>query len=121
MSNFELEQSPTYKKLVALESDSLAEVLMALQAHKDVAWIRRQNTGAAKVGNRFVKFGWKGCSDLLGQLKDGRFLAIECKRKGGKLSSEQEHFLSMVNQFNGVAFVATSYKDVFEKLRRSNG
>ena len=114
---FILEASPKAKKVMRLESDSLTEVLQALRTHNAVAWVRRQNTGAAKVGGRFIKFGWAGCTDLLGMMKDGRLLAVECKRpKGGRLSTEQVHFIGMVNQFGGCAFVATSAIDVFKNL-----
>jgi len=60
---FELEPSPKIKKTKTLEADSLTEVLQALRTHHTVAWVRRQNTGAAKVGGRFIKFGWTGCTD----------------------------------------------------------
>ena len=54
-------------------------------------------------------------------MKDGRLLAVECKRtNGGKLSTEQAHFISMVNQFGGRAFVATSAIDVLKSLGDSN-
>lgn len=114
---FVLEASPKIKKTKSLEADSLAEVIPALRTHHTVAWGRRQNTGAAKVGGRFIKFGWAGCTDLLGMIKDGRLLAVECKRpKGGRLSIEQAHFIAMVNQFGGCAFVANGAKDVFNIL-----
>ena len=114
---FVLEASPKIKKTKRLEADSLAEVLQAFRTHYAVAWVRRQNTGAAKVGGRFIKFGWTGCTDVLGMMKDGRLLAVECKRpKGGKLSTEQAHFISMVNQFGGCAFVAISAIDVLKNL-----
>ncbi len=118
MNDFILEYSPKAKKSTPLESDSLAEVLQALRTHSAVAWVRRQSTGTAKIQGRYIQFGWAGCSDLLGMLKNGRLLAVECKRpKGGKVSSEQAHFISMVNQFGGCAFVATSLNDVLENLR----
>ena len=100
-------QKPT--KSTPLEADSLREVMQASKTHSLVAWCERQNTGDAKVGGRFIKFGWRGCSDLLGQLKDGRLLALECKHsKGGKLSTKQAPFIAMVPQFGGCAFVATN-------------
>ena len=117
MTDFILEDSPKVKASKPLEADSLREVMQALKTHKLVAWCERQNTGAAKVGGRFIKFGWKGCSDILGQLNDGRLLAVECKRpKGGKLSSDQLHFLDMVRNHGGVAFVATDLHSVLENL-----
>ena len=119
---FRLEPSPKPKKVTPLEADSLREVIMALKTHNLVAWCERQNTGAAKVGGRFIKFGWKGCSDILGQLKDGRLLAVECKRlKGGKLTDEQIFFLERVRQHGGVSFVATSMHDVLENLGGNHG
>ena len=118
---FTLEPSPKPSKITRLEADSLREVMQALKTHSLVAWVERQNTGAAKVGGRFIKFGWRGCSDLLGQLKDGRLLAVECKRpKGGKLSSDQLHFLEMVRNYGGVAFVATNLHDVIDNLGSDN-
>ena len=114
---FILEPSQKPTKTAPLEADSLREVMQALKTHNLVAWCERQNTGAAKVGGRFIKFGWKGCSDILGQLKDGRLLAVECKRlKGGKLTDEQIFFLERVRQHGGVSFVATSLHDVFNNL-----
>ena len=54
-------------------------------------------------------------------LKDGRLLAVECKRpKGGKLSTEQAQFIDMVNQFGGCAFVATNLYDVLDNLGSDN-
>ena len=118
MNDFILECSPKAKKSQPLEADSLAEVLQALRTHNAVAWVRRQSTGTAKIQGRYIQFGWAGCSDLLGMLKNGRLLAVECKRpKGGKVSSEQAHFIAMVNQFGGCGFVATSAIDVLNNLR----
>lgn len=98
------------------EASALIEVLMALRAHPAVAWVERQNSGATRMGNRFVKFGWPGCSDVLGQLHDGRFLAVEVKAATGRLSAEQIEFLARVNQSGGLGFVARNCADVFRKL-----
>lgn len=67
------------------EAAALVEVLKALRTHPAVAWAERMNTGAAKVGTRFIRFGWPGCPDVLGQLKDGRFLGVEVKAQAERL------------------------------------
>ena len=114
---FILAASPKARKVTPLEADSLREIMQALKTHKLVAWCERQNTGAAKVGGRFIKFGWTGCSDILGQLKDGRLLAVEVKRpKGGKLTDDQILFLELVRQHGGVSIVARNLHDVFNNL-----
>lgn len=81
----------------------------------------RNNTGAVKVGRRFVRFGCTGSSDILGILPDGRFLAVECKReKGGVLSEAQKDFLEKININNGVAFCVHSVIELDEKLKKYN-
>lgn len=57
----------------------------------------------------------RGVSDLIGAYK-GRFLAIEVKTKGGKLSLHQERFLERVNRSGGLGFVARSVDDVIENF-----
>ena len=58
------------------EAAARLEVIKALKAHPAVVWCERMNSGAAKVGNRFIRFGFKGCPDVLGQLRDGRLLGV---------------------------------------------
>lgn len=98
------------------EAAALVEVLKALRHHPAIAWAERQNTGAAQVGGRFIRFGWRGCSDVIGMLKDGRLLAVEVKVPSGKLRAEQAEFLSLVRRFGGVAFVARDCHDVMSEM-----
>ncbi len=74
------------------EAAALVEVLHTLRGNHSVAWVERQNTGAAKVGERFIHFGWRGCSDLIGMLKDGRLLAVEVKAPGGDCDRNNPSF-----------------------------
>jgi hypothetical protein len=107
---------PTKRHNSKPEAAALREVLKALRASPMVAWAERQNSGAAKVGNRFIRFGWPGCSDVIGQLRDGRFLAVECKSPTGRLRPEQSLFLARVSAGGGVAFVARDCRDVIREL-----
>lgn len=110
------ETAPAHRTNERAEAAALVEVLQALRGNAAVAWVERQNTGAARVGERFIRFGWRGCSDLLGMLKDGRLLAVEVKAPGGQLRPEQREFLSLVQRFGGVAFVARDCRDVSREL-----
>jgi hypothetical protein len=94
----------------------LVAVMQALRAHPAVAWCERQNTGSARIGGRFVRFGWPGCADVLGQLHNGRFLAVECKTTTGKLRPEQAVFLARIRASGGVGFVARDWNDVHREL-----
>jgi hypothetical protein len=74
------------------------------------------NSGAARIGNRFVKFGFTGCPDVLGQLRDGRLLGVEVKASKGKLRPEQSIVLERINTAGGLGFVARNCNDVISKL-----
>ncbi|HJV75180.1 MAG TPA: VRR-NUC domain-containing protein [Noviherbaspirillum sp.] len=112
---FGLEQSPARVNDKS-EAAALLEVLKTLRAHPLVAWCERMNSGAARIGSRFVRFGFKGCPDVLGQLKDGRLLGVEVKAAKGKLRPEQSLFLERIRAAGGVAFVARSCRDVMREL-----
>ena len=112
---FGLEQTQP-RKNERKEAAALVEVLQALRAHAAVAWCERMNSGAVRMGARFVRFGWPGCPDVLGQLKDGRLLGVEVKGPTGKLRPAQTVFLDRVRAAGGVAFMARDLRDVLREL-----
>ena len=105
-------EHPARRKNAKPEAGALVEVLKALRTHPGVAWVERMNSGAAKIGSRFVKFGFPGCPDVLGQLRDGRLLAVEVKAPAGRLSPDQEIVLDRIRSAGGAAFVARDLRDV---------
>lgn len=111
-------ESPTKRTNDRPEAAALVEVLKALRAHPAVVWCERMNSGAARVGNRFIRFGFAGCPDVLGQLTDGRFLGVEVKSPTGKLRPEQSIFLERVRGAGGVAFMARDLRDVLRELNQ---
>lgn len=120
---FGFEQSPSRIR-DKRESAALVEVLKALRAHPAVSWCERMNSGAARMGSRFVRFGFKGCPDVLGQLRDGRLLGVEVKGPTGRLRPEQSIVLGRIRDAGGVAFMARDCRDVLRELennqRKSN-
>jgi hypothetical protein len=59
--------------------------------------------------------GEKGVSDLIG-CHQGRMVAIEVKKPGGKASGDQLAFLDNVGKAGGIGFVASSVEDVIKGL-----
>ena len=103
------------------EAAALREVLQALNTHPAVAWCERMNSGAMRIGGRFVRFGWPGCPDVLGQLKDGRLMGCEVKGPTGRLRTTQALFLERIRAAGGVAFMARDCCDVLRELQAQEG
>lgn len=118
--NFELVAPVPKRKNRKPEGAALIEVLRVLRAHPNVAWVHRMNSGAAQIKGRFVRFGFRGCSDLLGQLTNGQVLAVEIKSRTGRLREEQAVFIELVNAYGGCAFVARNAIDVFRAFKERN-
>lgn len=82
------------------------------------AYVWRNNTGALKdKTDRPVFFGKPGSADILGLLPGGRFIAVECKSKKGKLSEKQKDFLANVKRIGGLDVVARSVDDVINAVQ----
>lgn len=108
-----------------LEHDIQTAILRYLAVDRRVAWARRFNTGAhviegrdkrGRPTRRFIRYAFPGCSDVLGQLATGAFLAIEAKRPGCEPTEEQEAFLAQVEAAGGLAILARCVEDVKQAL-----
>ena len=99
---------------VKSEANILNEVMIALSQAGCLVW--RNNTGVLKDANgRPIKFGLcKGSADLIGVCPDGKFLAVECKTKTGRVRPEQETFIAAVKRAGGRSGVARSVSDALK-------
>jgi len=117
------ESQTTERSSYAMSETSLNRALLQyLRYHPKVADVWRNNTGGAHLPGRggkqqFVKFSRPGISDILGFLKDGRFLAVEGKVGRNKPTPAQEEFIRRVRAAGGVGIIAYSVDDVERGLR----
>jgi hypothetical protein len=82
------------------EGSVKATCLRYLERRGIMAW--NHPSGAVQIRpGKFMSFGLKGSSDILGLLPGGRFLAVECKAEHGRLSPEQRQFLADVKALGG--------------------
>lgn len=97
-----------------IESDRQADIVNYLRHDPRVSVVLRVNGGGRKFGRGWVWFyrlfvrgldpmDGKGCSDLLVQLRGGRFAAFEVKRPDEKLTAEQAEFLAAISAGGGLA------------------
>lgn len=103
------------------ESAVLSGCLKLLALRQVPAW--RNNVGGFKVGNRFVRAGTKGSSDILAVVPfpgphRGRLLCVECKRRGGKPTAEQSAFLDRVRVAGGIGLVIDDVGELADALDR---
>jgi len=92
------------------EHDIQTAILRYLAVDGRVAWAERFNTGAhvietptaaGHMSRRFIRYAFPGCADILGQLCDGRFLAVEVKTRTGRATREQAAFPARVQRYHG--------------------
>ena len=62
-------------------------------------------------------YGTAGIPDIICCL-NGRFIGIEVKRPGGKVSKLQEVTMKKINTAGGIAFVAYSVDDVHKTINK---
>ena len=112
---------PNKKKNKRPEAKVVHSCLDLLHALHIFAW--RNNTGAVAVGKRYIRYGLKGSSDILGIMPGGRFLAVECKSDVGVQSDSQKHFQQRVEASGGLYFLVSSATQLSEKLNeyKTNG
>ena len=77
-------------------------------------------SGAVRIApDRWLHFGRKGSSDIIGLLPDGRFLAVEVKSDHGRISPEQSVFLERIRGSGGLAVVVKSWQELDQVLREA--
>lgn len=111
-----------------LEKDIQRACLDYLAARGILAW-RANQIPVPLPGGGFRRFsGLRGVSDILGILPQtvdtvghgqatfGNLLAVEIKRPGGKLSPDQEWFLSEINRRGGIGICVRSVDELEKSL-----
>ena len=101
------------------EGAVLRDCLALLKMMNVFHW--RNNTGAVSTpSGGFIKFGSKGSADILA-LRDGRFLAVECKAPKGKPTPEQLAWGQTVKEHGGYWCCVRSAAELPELNRDHQG
>jgi hypothetical protein len=96
------------------EQDIKRTVIAWLDLHRVMWW--PNNTGAWKVGLRYIKFGKPGAPDIFA-LRNGNCFGIELKGPKGKQSQLQHDFQLDFTEAGGQYILARSLEDVMEVIR----
>jgi hypothetical protein len=98
------------------------EILSTLGSRPDLAMIWRNNTGKARSlhdPNVVVSFGVPGSPDIIGFLRNGRFLGIEVKAARGNQSEQQRRFQARCEQMGGLYVLARSVDDAMTAVSKA--
>lgn len=87
-----------------------------------VVWANESGVAEHVHSGRYVRYGvGKGGADLLGICCTdgvGIFFALEVKTGSGRLTDEQQNFLSLVRRYGGFACVVRSVEDADAAIAR---
>lgn len=79
-------------------SNLVNEILLLCGSRRDCR-IWQNNTGAAQIGNRYIRYGKVGSPDIIGFTSDGKFLGFECKTGKAVKSKPQIVFHKIATRY----------------------
>ena len=106
-----------------LESQVQKQIGDFLDWCPDVPLWWRQNVAAGQLVKedgtltQWMRFGFVGCPDILGYLRDGTMLMIEVKKPSVKKArTEQQNCIEQAQRYGVLALIARDYSDVKRAL-----
>jgi hypothetical protein len=103
----------------ASETQIVQHVRLVVGRQPDCA-VWRNETGMTRHENGFVRYGLcPGSADVIGVGPGGRFLALEVKKPGGRLTEKQQQFLDLVRRYGGIAGSVTSADEALEVVQNA--
>jgi len=107
--------SPSRNKRYKKEEQQLVKVCMEYLQIKGFL-VLRNNTGKIIINEngktRAIKTGLSGSADIIACSPKGKFVAIECKSKKGKLTEKQREFLLKVSELGGISLVVRNVDEL---------
>lgn len=85
------------------ESEIQTDVMNLLLEHPLVAWAAVMTTGKVRHKGYWMTLGFPGLSDIIGQMRTGKLLALEIKKPGEEPTKIQTQFLELVKSYGGVS------------------
>jgi len=103
---------------MAIEHENLVKLaLVSLsQLPKTRAWANNTGTARSLTGNRIIKYGLVGSSDIL-CISDGLFVCVEIKIGKDYQKPNQIKFQRMIEECGGMYFIIRNKEDI-ETMKR---
>lgn len=105
------ERAPRKPSGKPLERDIVREIISALRKHPHVASVQRRQSGVFRDGERWIRVGQVGESDIGGMLHGGRAFEIEVKVPGREPDERQAARIEKIRAAGGIAGCAHSVEE----------
>jgi len=105
---------------MATSHTNLIKLSLIALSKNDLATAWQNDTGVARsmTGDRVIKFGFKGSSDIIGITRTGKFLAVEIKTGKDDLRPEQEVFKKVIEENGGKYFLIRNEDEIKNMIWR---
>lgn len=106
----------TISRIPAIREKAVLAACLQLLRMRGIFHLRN-NTGATRIGGRYIRFGAPGSPDIIACI-NGVFVGIEVKRPGGgKLSEAQEAVQDALQRAGGTYLVVRDVSDLNTALK----
>ncbi len=100
------------------EKNVISGCLGWLKRHRIFCTRHDVGGGYLGAGTAYATYGIKGAGDIIGLLRNGRHLEIECKAgKGGRLSKSQQKRMHNIRDNNGIYLVVHGVEELEYKMK----
>ena len=100
----------------AAHSELVNKILLELGSTKYVRLWKNSTGMAYSASGNAISFGLPGSGDLIGILKNGRFISIECKTGSATQTKNQKNFHKMIETFGGLYILARPGDDILIQI-----
>jgi hypothetical protein len=100
------------------EQDLVRRIIATVNA-SGLAEVWRCHSGMVKVRRAFMHLAPVGTPDIIGFLRDGRFLGLECKLPKEQPTAEQKATLARIVAAGGVADVVRSVDEAVALIQHA--
>lgn len=105
------------EKLVGKHAELQKKIIDFLNISGHYVW--PNPTGAYRRGGVWIKYGKVGSGDIIGMLKNGIFISVECKKDNDSHREKQKEFASLTEQHNAVYIICRSFNEFKEKYAKN--
>lgn len=100
-----------------LHENTVKKILLWVSENRMGWTVWKNNTGSAKIGSGYVRYGLVGSPDIIGFDDTGKFIGIEVKTGNARQSQPQKRFQKVCEMAGGKYFLVRPGSIMDEVIR----